>query len=137
MEVARLLRNTNKQPENGSAFSFARHNSASESMPLRKSTASTATRIRISVLICSMDAATAQGAYCETPQTAAPPAPHPLHGLPIPVSCPPGLPPSTQTISQAQPQSRTLTGNSRCSGERINRELCNDPHKWHRKQIAA
>ena len=62
MEVARLLRKTNRHPENGSAFSFARHNSASESMPLRKSTASTATRIRICGVICSMtyDAANAR-----------------------------------------------------------------------------
>ena len=54
IEVARRLRNTNKHPENGSALSLARHNSAQESMPLRKSTASTATRIRICGVICSM-----------------------------------------------------------------------------------
>ena len=54
IDVARRLRNTNRQPENGSAFSLARHNSASESMPLRKSTASTATRIRICGVSCSM-----------------------------------------------------------------------------------
>src|SRR5207244_704992 len=39
------------QPLNGSAFSLSRHNCASESMPLRKSTASTATSTRIWGLI--------------------------------------------------------------------------------------
>src|ERR1700686_4741491 len=63
MEVARRLRNTNTLPENGSALSLARHNSASESMPLRKSTASTATRIRICGVICSMPT---QSQKCES-----------------------------------------------------------------------
>src|SRR5260370_10764630 len=47
MEGARGERNTNRQPENGSAASLSRHNCASESMPLRRSTASTATSTRI------------------------------------------------------------------------------------------
>ena len=33
IDAARLLRNTNKQPENGSVLSLARHSCASESMP--------------------------------------------------------------------------------------------------------
>ena len=62
MEVARRLRNTNTLPENGSSLSFARHNSANESIPLRKSTASTATKIRIYGVMASMtyDAANAR-----------------------------------------------------------------------------
>src|ERR1700682_1525107 len=62
MEVARRLRNTNTLPENGSALSLARHNSANESIHLQKSTASTATRIRICGVMASMtyDAANAR-----------------------------------------------------------------------------
>ena len=45
--VPRRLRNTNNDPEKGSVCNFSWHNCASESMPLRPSTGSTATRMRI------------------------------------------------------------------------------------------
>src|SRR5271157_3284456 len=47
IDVPLRLRNTNKQPEKGSARSFSWHNWASESMPSLPSTASIATRTRI------------------------------------------------------------------------------------------
>jgi uncharacterized protein len=41
------LKRRSRQPEKGSAWSFSWHSRASESMPLRPSTASSATRMRI------------------------------------------------------------------------------------------
>src|ERR1039457_6793792 len=47
MDVLLRLRKKTRHPEKGSVWSFSRHNRASESIPFRPSTASTATRIRM------------------------------------------------------------------------------------------
>ena len=52
--VPRRLRKTNRQPEKGSVCNRSWHNCASESIPLRPSTGSTATRMRICGVIWIM-----------------------------------------------------------------------------------
>src|ERR1022692_536559 len=47
MDVLLRLRKKTRHPEKGSVWSLSRHNRASESIPFRPSTASTATRIRM------------------------------------------------------------------------------------------
>ena len=52
IDVFRLFRKTNTYPEKGSILMTLLHTPASPSIPLRKSTASTASRIRICGVIC-------------------------------------------------------------------------------------
>src|SRR5438477_12421855 len=74
IEVPRRLRNTNRHPEKGSAWSLSWHSLASESMPFRPSTGSIATRMRICGVIWITPTPTMPGSVRRDPA----PGPFPL-----------------------------------------------------------